>query len=254
VLRTYGGELFALDAHLERLERSCERVMITPPARRETLRAEVEQTVARVGAPDAYVRIVITRGSGPLTFDVTTARDPVRVIIAQPVSPPPAEVYERGVGLLTVPWGVDQSPAAGAKDSNYLPNLLATHRARQAGAYEALVLGAGGEVLEGASSNLFLVRGGRVLTPPLSLGILAGITRGLVLEAAGAEGIEAREALLYPHDLYRAEELFITSSIREVVPVVEVDGVRIGAGRPGAVTRRLHRAYRARLPGGAGTN
>jgi len=188
---------------------------------------------------------VVTRGTGPLTYDPSTATAPVRVIIAAPVSVPPTEHYERGiaVSLLHASRPTDDERASGAKASNYLANLLAVHEAKQKGAQEALVLGRRGQILEGASSNLFIVKDGKLRTPEPQPGILVGITRATVLAAAVALGVEAEEAEVRPEDLYGADEAFITSSIREVMPVVTADGRTIGSGAPGPVTKRLHEGY-----------
>ncbi len=249
VLRTYGGVPAPERRHLERLERSCARVGIALPVPLDTVRDEVHRTLAAADNEESWIRIVITRGAGPISFDVRSARAPRRIVIVQPLTTLPAEAYAEGVAVVTAitPRALDSSPAAGAKSSNYLTNLLATDSARQAGAHEALVLGPGGEVLEGATSNVFVVRQATVITPPLAMGILGGITRALVLEAAVAAGMPVSEGLLFPHDLYTAEEVFLTSSIREVLPVVRVDGVPVADGRPGEWTRRLHAAYRHAL-------
>jgi len=245
VFRTYGGVPFAQKEHLERLKRSANRLMIPMPVSLETLSSEVCETLAAAGAGEWYVRVVITRGTGPLTYDPSTATAPLRVIIAAPVSVPPPEHYERGVGvsLLHASRPTDDDRAAGAKASNYLANLLAVYEAKQKGAQEALMLGRHGQILEGASSNIFIVKDGTVRTPEPQTGVLVGITRATVLAAAVAEGIEAEEAEVRPEDLYGADEAFITSSIREVMPVVSADGRTIGSGAPGPVTGRLRKGY-----------
>ena len=245
VFRTYGGVPFAQREHLERLERSANRLMIPMPVSLETLSSEVAATLDAAGEGDWYVRVVITRGTGPLTYDPSTATEPLRVIIAAPVSLPPADHYERGIAvmLLHASRPTDDERASGAKASNYLANLLAVHEAKQNGAQEALVLGRRGQILEGASSNLFIVTEGKVLTPEPQTGVLVGITRATVLAAARAQGIEAAETAVRPEDLYGADEAFITSSIREVMPVVAADGRTIGSGAPGPVTKRLHEGY-----------
>ena len=245
VFRTYGGVPFAQREHLERLERSANRLMIPMPVSLETLSSEVGATLDAAGEGEWYVRVVITRGTGPLTYDPSTATEPLRVIIAAPLSLPPADHYERGIAvmLLHASRPTDDERASGAKASNYLANLLAVHEAKQKGAQEALVLGRRGQILEGASSNLFIVTEGKVLTPEPQPGILVGITRATVLAAARAQGIEAAETEIRPEDLYGADEAFITSSIREVMPVVAADGRTIGSGAPGPVTKRLHEGY-----------
>lgn len=246
VLRTYEGVPRPLGRHLERLARSCERVGIELPVSLDRLREELESTLAVAGLDEAWIRIVITRGAGPISFDVRSARHPKRLILMQPLVTPPDEVYADGVEVATatVARALDPSDAAGAKNSNYLRNLLAADDARRRGAYEAVMLGPGGEVLEGASSNVFIVKDERLITPPLELGILGGITRAVVLEAARNLGIETHERVFFPHDLYAADEAFLTSSIREVVPIVGADGVSIGHGRPGTLAPELRAAYR----------
>ena len=141
-----------------------------------------------------------------------------------------------------------QRAPPGPKSSNYLANLLALHAAKQKGAYEAIFVTPDGSVLEGASSNVFVVEGGALATPPASAGILEGVTRRFVLEAAGALGIPAAETRLSLSDVMSADEVFITSSLREVVPVVRVDDHEVGEGTPGMLTRRIHRAFRAATP------
>ena len=245
VFRTYGGVPFAQREHLERLERSAKLLMIPMPVSIDTLCSEVAATLDAAGEGDWYVRVVITRGSGPLTYDPSTATAPVRVIIAVPVSTPPANHYERGiaVSLMHASRPTDDERASGAKASNYLANLLAVYEAKQKGAQEALMLGRRGQILEGASSNLFIVTAGKVRTPEPQPGILIGITRAMVLAAARAEGIEVEEAEVRPEGLYGADEAFLTSSIREVMPVVAADGRTIGSGAPGPVTKQLHGGY-----------
>jgi branched-chain amino acid aminotransferase len=245
VFRTYGGVPFAEREHLERLERSADRLMIPMPVSIETLSSEVCATLDAAGEGEWYVRVVISRGTGPLTYDPSTATAPLRVIIAAPISVPPREHYERGIGvsLLHASRPTDDERASGAKASNYLANLLAVHEAKQKGAQEALVLGRQGQILEGASSNIFIVKNGKVRTPEPQPGILIGITRATVLAAAAIEGIEFEEAEVRPEDLYGADEAFITSSIREVMPVVSADGRTIGSGTPGPLTKRLHDGY-----------
>ena len=246
VLRTYGGVPRPLARHLERLARSCERVGIEMPVGVEALREELAATLAAAALDEAWIRIVITRGAGPISFDVRSARDPRRVILVQPLVTPPDEVYANGVEVATatVARALDPSDAAGAKNSNYLRNLLAADDARRRGGYEAVMLGPGGEILEGASSNVFVVKDGRLLTPPLELGILGGNTRAVVIEAARALGVDTREEVFFPCDLYDATEAFLTSSIREVVPIVRADGAAVASGRPGSLAPRLRRAYR----------
>lgn len=246
VLRSYGGKAFALEAHVARLRGSAARVAMVLPWDDATLRKDVEQTVAAAGGGDLYVRVVVTRGSGPMSLDPDTARSPLRVVLVQPVAPPPREAYAVGIAAVTVRTRrtVDGTEAEGAKVTNYLPNLLAMRDAKARGGGEALVVDSTGNVLEGATSNVFAAAGGRLVTPPESAGILAGITRRHVVDAARRSGIPVVEEPLPLATLCGAEEAFITSSIREVVPVVKIDDRVIGSGAPGPITRKLHRALR----------
>ncbi len=248
VLRTYGGRAFAMDEHLSRLGDSCEKIGI-PRLDASTLRVEIEAALRAAENTESYVRVIVTRGVTAMGLAVAEEVNARRVIVVLPLAEQPRALYEDGVGVATVAIArsLDGTGAAGAKASNYLPNILALEVARKSGAYEAISVASGGELLEGSTSNLFLVRDRRVLTPPLAVGILGGITRRVVMQAAADENIEVEERLLFPPDLYRADEAFITSTLREVIPVVRADSVAIGAGRPGAITKKLHAAFRARV-------
>ena len=247
VVRTYGGVPFAGREHLERLARSCEKLGIALPVAIEGLEREIREAIARSGEPECYVRVVISRGRGPLNIDPTPARVPLRVVIAAPLTPWPEGLHERGVEVATVrvERATDHTRAAGAKVSAYVANMLALATARERGAYEAMMLGAAGEISEGSTSNVFAIRGGVLRTPPLSMGILGGITRAFALRAADELGVPWREEVLFARDLERADEAFLTSSLRELVPIVAIDGARIGDGRPGETTARLLERYRA---------
>jgi branched-chain amino acid aminotransferase len=247
VLRTYGGAPFALDEHLTRLRRSAERVVMALPVNDATLREEIHRALAESNNDESYVRIVVTRGSGPLSLDPDAAEVPLRVILVEPVVSPSRDAYANGIAAVTVRTRrvVDDTAAAGAKVTNYLANLLALREAKLQGGQEALVVDARGHVVEGASSNVFAVTRGRLATPPDTAGILVGITRFHVLAAAGDLGIQVDECDLDPPVLYGADEVFITSSIRELLPVVRIDGRTIGSGIPGQVCRALHRRFRA---------
>lgn len=256
-LRTYRGEPDALAQHLARLSRSCATLDITLPIGLEQLADEVRSAVAAVAAPERYVRIMITRGDWPEALApgvraqaslppparVALAR---RVILVRPLVPTAASVYAAGVRAYTVV--APPSPlTAGAKPSAYLTNLLALGVAQRAGADDALLLGAHGELLEGATSSLFVVRGGELFTPPLALGILPGITRDRIFAVAQRLGLSLREKLLFVHDAYQADELFLTSSVRQVVGLVALDGRDVGTGQPGPLTRRVAAAYSAEV-------
>lgn len=252
-IRTYGGKPFALKEHVERLARSAGSVLIPLPLPVDDIAKEIERAVELAQNPESSIRVMLTRGVGPLGLDPDLARDPSRVVFVEPLAPPPAEAYRKGIGVVLVRTAraTDATAAAGAKVANYLTSLLAIREAKQAGAAEALVVDANGNVVEGATSNVFVIKGGELLTPPESAGILPGITRAHLLEAANALGVPVRFEELPEASLFDADEAFISSSIREVLPVVRVDGRPIGNGEPGAMTRRLHSAFRkaAKAPG-----
>lgn len=261
VLRTYRGRPFEVGAHLARLAHSAERIGLTLPWNDARTAAEIDRTLeaARGDDPPAadaapwnvgerYVRVVMTRGAGELGLDPSLAVDPVALVIVTPLQGPPASAYAEGVAAVIV--GVQQpAPQAldpTAKTGAHLPHVLAVREARAAGAHEALLLDAHGFVTEGSSSNVFAVTGGVVRTPPLAAGILAGVTRGVVLELARAEAVPVQEVALRPADLDAADEVFITSTAREILPVTRLGPRAVGAGRPGRTTLRLHRAFRRR--------
>jgi branched-chain amino acid aminotransferase len=250
-IRTYGGKPFALGEHLARLERSAERVFIPLPASVEVIAAEVEKGLALAKNPESFVRVMLTRGTGPLGLDPDLAHDPSRVVLIEPFSPPLPEAYEEGIDAILVhaARATDASSAAGAKVANYLTSLLAIREARRKGATEAFIVDAHGAVLEGTTSNVFYVKEGALVTPPENAGILAGITRAYVLRAAADIGVTAELREVREPELFAADEVFISSTLREILPVVRLDGRAIAHGRPGPVTRRLHEAFRKYVAG-----
>jgi branched-chain amino acid aminotransferase len=245
-IRTYGGALFALGEHMARLERSADRVAIAMPTSREAMAAEVTMAVEAANNPESYVRVMLTRGSGPLGLDPSKAAHPLRVILVEPLKLLPAEMYRDGVSVVTVKTERPADAASGAKVGNYLASMLALRKASEAGAHEALIVGANDRVIEGTTSNVFAVRGGELVTPAEEAGALAGITRAHLLETAAEISIPVRFEQLTPEELASSDEVFVSSSLREVLPVVRVDGRVVGSGRPGPVTRALHAAFRRR--------
>jgi len=244
-LRTYDGVPCALEAHVARLLRSAGRLRIAVPGGADVVRTQILEAFAAAresATDDGYARIMLTRGAAPLGLDMDLAKAPSVIILVEPLPPPPA--YDVGIRVVTVATlrAADGTPAAGAKVTSYLASILALADAKAQGAQEAVLLDARGRVIEGTTSNVFVVSaGGRIRTPGEEVGLLLGITRALVMEAAPVE-----TAMLTAEDLYAADEVFVTSSVREVVGVVAVDGRTIGGGTPGPVTRRVHEAYRAK--------
>ena len=243
-IRTYGGALFALDEHIRRLGESAVKIGLDLPVEPALLDAETRRGVAEAGNAESYARIVLTRGSGPLGLDPTLAAAPRRVILIEPLQTPPPSYYRDGIEARTVETVRASDAVHSAKLSNYLASALALRSARQAGAEEALVVNREGHVVEGPTSNLFAVMAGKLVTPPLDAGILAGITRARVLSLAEEQGIDIDYRALTVEEVKTAAELFLSSTIRELVPVVKVDGVTLGDGKPGEMTRLLHRALR----------
>jgi len=246
-IRTYRGAPFALVEHMDRLARSADRVGIPMPIPKEAMVREVELSIEAAGNPESYIRAMLTRGAGPLGLDPSLAQKPLRVIFIEPLVPLPASMYRDGVSVVTVRTERAADAASGAKVGNYLASLLALRVAKEAGAHEALIVGSDGTVMEGTTSNVFAVRDGALLTPPEEAGILPGITRAHLLQAATDIGVSVRFERLTPDALAASSEVFISSSIREVLPVVRVDRSQIADGRPGPTTRALHAAFRKRI-------
>jgi branched-chain amino acid aminotransferase len=249
-IRTYGGRPFEWDRHLRRLRASATRLGFGIPPSNAELLARLDAVLLRAANPESYIRLIVSRGVGDISYHFERVKGPTVVMVVKPHLPFPESHYTQGVDVALVdvrrnhPSALD--PAI--KSSNLLNNVLAVREAQSRGAEEALLLNQEGRLAEGASTNVFLVRGGAVTTPPLAAGILAGITREVVLELGAGLGLLVREDPLGPDDLREAEEAFLTSSTREVVPIRRVDGHPVGEGRPGPITLRILEAFRARAP------
>jgi len=244
-LRSYGGRVFRLDAHLDRLWQSARAIRLEIPAGREAVARAVLETLEANGLTDGYVRLIVTRGAGGLGLDPGKTSHPQLIVIADTISLYPAEYYQQGLRIVTASTQRTQPAALSPriKSLNYLNNIMAKLEGLQAGCVEALMLNHKGEVAECTGDNIFCVRSGVLLTPPTDAGILEGVTRNAVIELAAAAGVPCREQTLVRHDLYTAEECFLTGTAAEVVPVVEIDGRPIGSGTPGEVTARLTRDF-----------
>lgn len=245
-LRTYEGQVFALQEHLERLQESARRVLIPLPLTLSEWALEVESAVEQAGFAESYVRMMLTRGVGDWGLDPGGAQSPCRVLLVAPLQTPSAVVYEQGIRVICYETlrSVDVTLAAGAKVGNYLIAVLAMEKARAAGASEALIMDPDGWVLEGSTSNLFWVQEGVLHTPPVEAGILKGITREYILRTAERLQIQVRFQLPQRAELLQAQEVFISSSIREIVPVVAIDDQPVGGGRVGPLTQQLHAGFR----------
>ncbi len=252
VMRTAGGYPVDLQRHLARLRRSAATIALELPAG-DAIERDIFATLAAAGNRESYLRVVVTRGSGEIGLDIALAEAPRAIVIVRPLSLPPEQAYRDGVPvtIVTIERTSPRALDPRVKSGNYLNNILALREARKAGAYEAIMCDAAGRIAEGSSSNLFAVTAGVVTTPALEIGLLAGITRRRVVELARSVGVEVVEGELRPDPVRGADEVFLTSSLRGILPVATVDGRRPRAAVPGPVTRRLMAAYREFLAGEA---
>jgi branched-chain amino acid aminotransferase len=254
VLRTYGGAAFEPGRHFRRLRASAARLGFEVPASDRELLDQLEALAARAANEESYIRIIVSRGVGDCSYSFERVQGPTVVMVVKPLPAYPDWHYRDGIRAAAVavrrnhPRALD--PAI--KSSNLLNNILAVREAQARQAEEPVLLNHEGFLAEGASTNVFVGRGGALQTPPLAAGILAGITREVVLELAGRLGIACQEKPLHLDDLLAADEAFLTSTTREIVPVKQVDETPIGDGRPGPLTRRLLEAFRAYAPAHCG--
>jgi len=249
VVRTRRGRPVTLDEHLARLEGSAERIYMTLPWDRASFAARIDEALRAGGNPESYVRIVVTRGVGEISLLPDSCKSPSLILIVKPLPVPPPAVARDGlrVSLAGRPRNDRRALDPSAKTGNYLNNLLALVEAHRAGNDDAVLLNPAGMLAEATTSNLFLVKGGRVRTPSLACGILAGITRDLLVREMGRGGLAVEEGEFPAAALLGADEAFLTSTIRGVAPVTRVDGEPVGDGRPGPVTGRVAALYEAAL-------
>jgi len=248
-LRTYSKVPFLYDRHMRRLRASADRLMLDVPFDDATMLKWIEQTVAAAGALDeAYIRILHTRGVGELNYDPKSTPAPTTVIIVKPFEAPAPRVFSDGIRIALVDMLRNHPKSVNPviKSNNLLNNALAMQMAYRSGAEEALMCNFRGELTECSQANFFMVRNGAALTPKSEAGLLEGVTRGFLFEIGRDLGIDVREETLYPKDLESADEMFITSTTRELSPVVNVDDRVVGAGKPGPVTQKLLARYQAR--------
>lgn len=246
-IRTYNGRPFRLAAHLERLRRSAEAIGIDAGRAPVDPAAAVTAALGRGGFPESAIRVILSRGLGSIGYDDAGCGPPTLVVHVRPLSPIPDAWRREGVDVAIVP--VRRNAAAALdpaiKSSNLLNNLLAWRAGHRLGVYEPILLDAAGRLTEGASSNLFLAREGRLLTPALETGLLRGITREAVLELARAHAVPFSEEPLPAEALAASDEAFLTSTLKGVLPIRRVDGWPLRDGRPGPLTRRLADLYEA---------
>ncbi len=248
-IRLYDGCVFKLDEHLERLEYSAKAIMLDIPWSREEIAAAVCETCRANGLVSGYIRLVITRGVGSLGLSIKNCDKPQLIIIADKIQLYPEEYYEKGLEIITVPTRRINSAALPPtiKSLNYLNNILAKIEAQHLGYHEAIMLNDQGYVAECTGDNIFVVHKGELITPTASAGALKGITRDTVLDIAEQLGVPWREANLTRYDVWVAEELFLTGTAAEIIPIVKVDARTIGNGLPGKVTARFLEQFRQRV-------
>jgi branched-chain amino acid aminotransferase len=255
-LRTYNGRPFLFDRHMRRLRNSAGMLALDVPLDDEQIATRFLETMraAGLGAADggapreAYIRILVTRGIGELTYDPAATPNPSIVVIVKPHVSPSADAFDRGVKVALVPILRNHPGTVNPriKSNNLLNNALAMQEAYRRGAFEGVMRNYRGELAECTQSNLFVVSSGAALTPPIDAGLLPGITREFLFEVGAEHGIPVREAVLRDDDLLNADEAFLTSTTREIVPIVQVDDRKIGSGTPGRLTRNLLRHFRAK--------
>jgi len=249
-MRAYSGKLFLLDRHLARLQHSADAISLKLPLTVSGIADALNEAVRINTLREAYVRIQISRGPGDIGLDPALCPVPTMVIAAKPFKDYPQAFFEKGVSVAIVntrrnhPLALDPS----IKGTNFLNNILAKIESIRTGAYEAIMLNWEGHVAEGTISNIFHIKSGVLVTPALHVGILEGVTRGLVLDLAARANISVREAAFPPRELLDADECFITNSTMEVMPVTRIDNQPVGSGRPGPITATLMAAYRNEVP------
>lgn len=253
-LRTYNGRPFLFDRHMRRLRASASMLALTVPLGDLQIAERVQETAEAAGldaSTAAYIRILVTRGVGDLTYDPAACPTPTVVVIVKALGDAAPSVYEDGVAVVLV--GIVRNHPGSVnpliKSNNLLNNALAMQEAVRRGAFEGVMRNYRGELAECTTANLFIVKSGAALTPPIDAGLLPGITREFVFEVGSDLGIPVREQVLKDPDLLGADEAFLTSTTREIVPIVRVDAQEIGSGRPGPITKALMAGFHRRAAG-----
>src|SRR5687767_11468264 len=246
-IRAYNGRVFKLKEHIDRLFYSAKAILLAVPLSHQQICEAVVETCRQNKIRDGYVRLVVTRGVGGLGLNPNKCKQPSVIVIADKIQLYPKEVYERGMDIITVPTvrNLHSAVNPAVKSLNYLNNVLAKIEANLGGCEEAIMLNSQGYVSECTGDNLFIIKAGKMHTPPLSAGALYGITRSVVIDIARQSGIDVTEPDLTRYDLFNADECFLTGTGAELIPVVKIDGRVIGDGKPGAVTKSLVQKYHA---------
>ena len=245
-IRAYAGKVFKLREHVDRLYTSAKAIMLKIPIKEEEMGEIIVRTLRENNIKDGYVRVVVTRGEGDLGLDPRKCPHPCIFVISDKIKLYADELYKEGIEIVSVSTRRNLPSALDPriKSLNYLNNIMAKIEAANAGMIEALMLSGEGYVTECSGDNIFIVTGKRLVTPPLSVGILEGITRNVVMELAGQEVSEVREEPFTLYDVYNADECFLTGTAAEIIPVIKVDGRIIGTGKPGHITSSLIEKFR----------
>ena len=245
-IRVYGGRVFLLKEHIDRLYESALAIRLQIPLSPQEMTTAVEDTVKANELTDGYVRLVVTRGPGSLGLDIRRTSNPQVIIIADTITMYPPEMYENGMKIITASTIRNHAGALSpkVKSLNYLNNIMAKIEGTDAGTEEALMLNHNGQVAECTADNIFIVKRGVLKTPQPDCGLLEGITRGAVMRLAREAAIDVQECVLVRHDIYTADECFLTGTGAEVIAVVSLDGRTIGSGKPGPITRNLLERFR----------
>lgn len=252
-IRSYSGRVFRLEQHVDRLYDSARGIHLEIPMSKADMAKAVIDTLKANELVDAYIRLIVTRGAGSLGLDPRKTTDPQIIIITDSISLYPAELYESGLKIITAGTMRNHPSALNPriKSLNYLNSIMAKIEGTNAGCLEALMLNHKGEVSECTGDNIFIVRKGEVHTPSIDAGILEGITRDAVIEIARGAGLTVVERTMDRHDIYTADECFLTGTAAEVIPVVELDGRPIGTGKPGPITGDLLKRFHKLIRGNA---
>lgn len=245
-IRVYNGRVFMLDEHIDRLWRSAKAITLKVPMGKKEMADAVVSSCKANRIRDGYVRLVVTRGVGTLGLNPYVCKRPQVIIIAANIELYPQKLYEKGLAIVTVATvrSLPESLNPNIKSLNYLNNILAKIEAINDGVMEAVMLNAQGFVAEATGDNIFIVKGGALVTPPTQAGILEGITRNVVMNLAAQRGVDVRERMMTRYDLYNADEVFLTGTAAEIIPVIDIDRRVIGSGKPGPMTCSLAEAFR----------
>ncbi len=238
-IRLYNGRVFALDEHLRRLEESAKYILLPLPCSLQQLETEILDAIRANDLRDGYIRLVVTRGAGTLGLNPFKCPKPSYFIIVDTIALYSPELYKNGMAIITVPTQRNMSEAVSprVKSLNYLNNILAKIEALNAGFEEAIMLNKYGFVAECTGDNIFIVKDATIVTPPAYMGALEGITRNCVMRLATQKGYNVKQRVISRHDLFCADECFLTGTAAEVIPVTVIDGRPIGSGKPGSITR-----------------